>query len=176
MAERVLRYDLDTYHRLGESGFIPKNTELIYGVVVYKMTISPAHSRIVTKLGHILNQLFLEGFVVRQEKPISIQNSEPEPDISIVQGTYDDFGDKHPDTAALVIEVAYSSLEDDLIKADIYASDLIPVYWILDIQNKKTHVFQDPENGKYNIHTIYEPSVPIQIPHTKKEIRLSELM
>jgi Uma2 family endonuclease len=62
---------------------------------------------------------------------------ETEPDISAVEGTYDDFGDKHPATAAFVVEVALSSYEDDLYKANIYAKANIATYWILDIIKSK---------------------------------------
>lgn len=176
MESRLLFYDLKTYHKLGETGMIPRNTELIHGVILRKMTISPIHSKIVTKLGYILNKILPEGFIVRQEKPISIQNSEPEPDISVVRGTYDDFGEEHPETAEHVIEVANSSLEEDMDKAEIYASARIPFYWIVDLKGKKLHVFQNPENGKYNIHSIFEPSFPVKIPHSDKEISLNELL
>lgn len=105
-AERIFRYDLRTYHLMGELGLIPRNTELIYGVVVHKMTISPIHSRTVTKLANNLSRNLPDSFIVRQEKPISINDSEPEPDISVIKGTYDDFGERHPETADLVIEAA----------------------------------------------------------------------
>lgn len=175
-AERILRYDLHTYHRLGELGLIPRNTELIYGVVVHKMTVSPIHSKIVTKLASLLFKNLPDSFIVRQEKPISIKDSEPEPDLSVIKATYDDFGDRHPETAELVIEAAYSSLEDDLDKAFIYAGAGIPVYWIIDINNKKLHIFENPENGKYNIHTILEPNVKTEIPCTSKKISLEEII
>lgn len=97
-AERIFRYDLRTYHLLGELGLIPRNTELIYGVVVHKMTAYPIHSKTVTKLANILSKNLPDSFIVRQEKPISINDSEPEPDISVIKGTYDDFGDRHPET------------------------------------------------------------------------------
>lgn len=175
-AARIFRYDLATYHLLAENGMIPRNTELIYGVIIYKMTISPLHAKVVTKLGHILNRLFSEQFIVRQEKPISIQNSEPEPDISVVRGSYDDFGENHPQTAELVVEIAYSSIEEELHKAAIYASFGVPDYWILDLKEKKFHVLQSPNQGKYSVHTIYESFIAIPIPHSNETISLDRLL
>ena len=176
MAKRILRYDIETYHKLGASGAIPRNTELIHGVIIHKMTISPIHRKIVNKLRNILEKVIPKGFIVLQESPISIKDSEPEPDISIVKGSYDDYGDEHPNTAELVIEVAYSSLEDDLEKANIYASANVTFYWILDIQNKKTHVFHTPKNNQYMVHTVFDSSIKIKIPHIEKEISLSEIL
>ena len=176
IADKLFRYDLGTYHRLGATGILPRNTELIHGVVVNKMTISPKHSKVVTKLGHILAKAFSDQFIVRQEKPITIEDSEPEPDISAVEGSYDDFGDKHPQTAAFVVEVAVSSLEDDLYKADIYATANISTYWILDLQNNKIEVFQKPVNGKYTLRTTHGLEDKLTIPLTNQSISLAEII
>ncbi len=175
-SDRVLRYDLESYHKLGASGVLPRNTELIHGVVVNKMTISPKHRKVVNKLRDILTSVIEERFIVLQESPISIGDSEPEPDISTVAGTYDDFGDKHPETAAFVVEVAFSSFQDDLLKADIYASANISIYWILDLQNNKIEVFQKPVSGKYTLHTTHTLEEKIPLPLTNRTISLAEII
>lgn len=82
------------------------------------MTISPKHSKVVTKLGPILAQAISENRIVRQEKPITIGDSEPETDISAVEGTYNDFGNKHPET-----ELQLSILSDD------FCSFLVDFKW-----------------------------------------------
>ena len=174
--EKAFRYDIETYHKLSATGILPRNTELIHGIVVNKMTISPKHSKVVTKLGHILAQAVSESIIVRQEKPITIGDSEPEPDISAVEGSYDDFGDKHPVTAAFVVEVALSSYEDDLYKANIYAKANIATYWILDLQNNKIEVFQNPVSGKYTLHTTHGLDEKLTIPLTNKSISLAEII
>lgn len=174
--DKSLRYDLESYHRLGASGAIPRNTELIHGVVVNKMTISPKHRKVVNKLRDILTSVIEERFIVLQESPISIGDSEPEPDISTVAGSHDDYSDKHPETAAFVVEVAFSSFEDDLLKADIYASANISIYWILDLQNNKIEVFQKPESGKYTLHTTHSLEEKIPLPLSNKTISLAEIV
>jgi hypothetical protein len=60
--EKAFRYDIETYHKLSATGILPRNTELIHGVVVNKMTISPKHSKVVTKLGPILAQAISEKY------------------------------------------------------------------------------------------------------------------
>ena len=42
--EKAFRYDIETYHKLSATGILPRNTELIHGIVVNKMTISPYFS------------------------------------------------------------------------------------------------------------------------------------
>jgi Uma2 family endonuclease len=175
-SDKGLRYDLESYHKLGASGAIPRNTELIHGVVVNKMTISPKHRKVVNKLRDILTSVIEERFIVLQESPISIGDSEPEPDISMVAGTHDDYSDKHPETAAFVVEVAFSSFEDDLLKADIYASANISIYWILDLQNNKIEAFQKPSSGKYTLHTTHALEEKIPLPLTNRTISLAEII
>ena len=174
--DKALRYDLDSYHKLGATGAIGRNTELIHGVIINKMTISPKHRKVVNKVRDILTSVIEERFIVLQESPISIGDSEPEPDISTIAGTHDDFGDKHPETAAFVVEVAFSSFQDDLLKADIYASANISIYWILDLQNNKIEAFQNPESGKYTLHTTHTLEEKIPLPLTNRSISLAEII
>ena len=84
--KKIFQYDLDTYHKLGTIGILPRNTELIHGIVVRKMTISPKHRKVVNKLRDILSSAIPERFIVLQESPIKIADSEPEPDISLLEG------------------------------------------------------------------------------------------
>src|SRR5438045_901720 len=79
------------YHVLGEAGLIPKNTELLYGFVYKKMSKSPFHSALVRRLVRLLNKACPAGFFVHSEQPITCQDSEPEPDVSVVRGSEDDF-------------------------------------------------------------------------------------
>ena len=174
--KKIFQYDLDTYHKLGTIGILPRNTELIHGIVVRKMTISPKHRKVVNKLRDILSSAIQERFIILQESPIKIADSEPEPDISLLEGNYDDFGDKYPETAAFVVEVAFNSLEDDLYKADIYASANISIYWILDLQNQKILVFENPINGKYTFQKAVGLEEKILIPLTNKLISLAEII
>src|SRR6266550_4613184 len=74
------------YRTLGEAGLIPKNTELLYGFVYTKMSKSPFHSFLVARLLRLLRAIMPPTHLVRSEQPITCQNSEPEPDISVVRG------------------------------------------------------------------------------------------
>lgn len=74
------------------------------------------------------------------------------------------------------MEVAFNSLEDDLYKADIYASANISIYWILDLQNQKILVFENPINGKYTFQKAVGLEEKILIPLTNKLICLAEII
>jgi Uma2 family endonuclease len=73
-------------------------------------------------------------------------DSEPEPDLCVVQGSARDYEGEHPNTAALVLEVADTTLSmDRRVKASLYASAGIPDYWILNLRDRVLEVQRDPE-------------------------------
>src|SRR5271165_5700665 len=86
------------YRALGEAGLIPKNTELLHGLVYTKRSKSPLHSFLVVRLLRLLEAAIAPGRSVRSEQPITCVDSEPEPNVSVVQGTDSDFLADHPRT------------------------------------------------------------------------------
>jgi hypothetical protein len=54
--EMVKRFSLEDYYRMRDQGLLSRHTELIEGVVVDKMTISPKHAFIVTELANWLDE------------------------------------------------------------------------------------------------------------------------
>ena len=56
----------------------------------------------------------------------------------------------HPSTAALVVEVAVSSLPRDLVrKHELYARAAVPEYWVVDVDGRRVVVHQQPHEGGY---------------------------
>ena len=171
--EMVKRFSIEDYYIMRDRGLLSRHTELIDGILVDKMTISPKHNYIVSKFRSWIDSLLLQGMVVRQESPVSIGNSEPEPDISVVAGTLEDYRDVHPKTAEWVIEVAISSLSLDLSKRKIYAEGRIPHYWIIDSENERILVYSEPEGDGYKKERVYSTHDEIPIPLVEgKTVRL----
>jgi Uma2 family endonuclease len=144
---RPYRWTREEYYKIGEIGFFEdKRVELIEGEVIEMSPIYGPHATSVTLAGEVLREIFGKGWVVREEKPLSLDvDSDPEPDIALVEGKARDFKDAHPTTAALVIEVADSSLSYDRTrKASLYAKAGIPDYWILNLQDRQIEVHRRP--------------------------------
>jgi hypothetical protein len=95
------------YHALGEKGLVPKNTELLYGLVYTKRPKSPFACFLIRRLLERLDSATRATHLVSSEQPITCLDSEPEPNISVVRGTNEAFWDEHPHTAELVIEVSH---------------------------------------------------------------------
>ncbi|MCI0703359.1 MAG: Uma2 family endonuclease [Planctomycetia bacterium] len=72
-------------------------------------------------------------------------NTDPMPDIAVVQGPPRAHA-RHPRTALLIIEVADTTLASDTgDKASLYAAAGIQDYWVLDVNDRRLHVFRDPQ-------------------------------
>lgn len=135
----VKRWSRDEYYRLDQQGwFQDQRVELIDGEIVELSPQSFAHARSVHTVFRILDATFGQEYWVRCQLPMTrAQESEPEPDASVVSGTVEDYSD-HPNTAILVVEVSLSTLEfDEITKANLYASMAVPDYWVLDLEHRQ---------------------------------------
>src|SRR5437588_339920 len=110
------RFTVAEYHRLGEIGLLTKRDryELIHGLIVAKPTINPPHASTVSKLTRRLIRMLGDDVVVRAQLPITLSDSEPEPDAVIAAGTEDDYTTTHPGPkeTLLVVEVSDSMLAE----------------------------------------------------------------
>jgi Uma2 family endonuclease len=151
------------YHTLVNEGVISNDVEFLEGVLIEKMPKSPLHEFIITQLVSLLQKHMRPDFFVRKEGPISIQNSEPEPDISIVRGKPSDYRLQHPQTAEFVAEISVSSQSIDFAKAEIYARAKIPVYLIIDAAKNIVYLYTNPENDKYASQVQYHDKFSLGI-------------
>lgn len=139
------------YHRLGEQGaFDGLKVELLEGEIIVMSPMDAAHAFPVQELNRLLVRAVPDHLRVRSQLPIAPDDeSEPEPDFAIVaEGTQRDGSDAT--TALLAIEVANTSLRDDLNrKARIYARAGIPEYWIVDVKKRELIVHRSPAGEKY---------------------------
>ncbi|MDX1959643.1 MAG: Uma2 family endonuclease [Leptospiraceae bacterium] len=141
---------VEAYHALGELGLISKRTELIEGVVIQKMPKSPEHATMVLRLLRYLESVISKSLHIRSEQPITLQRSEPEPDISIIKGSIEDFAKAHPKRAELVIEVSLTTLNEDREMSSIYAEANIPEYWLFNLNNNTVEVYTNPSSNRYS--------------------------
>ena len=95
--------------------------------------IGSAHSAVVTVLQERLMARLAPEFMVRCQQPLACADeSEPEPDLAVVARR--PYRDAHPAAAALVIEVADTSVDYDLgAKAALYAESAVDEYWVIDL-------------------------------------------
>lgn len=137
------------YHRLSADGIVPERTELLQGVIIEQMTKSPLHTFLVQRLAAWLTAAAPPGVFLRKEEPLTLADSEPEPDIAVVEGVPDDYRAAHPMTARLVIEVAIATAGIDRAKAEVYAAAGVADYWIVMPETRTIEVYRDPSPQGY---------------------------
>jgi Uma2 family endonuclease len=167
--ESLLKLSVSQYHCMIAHDILCEDSqiELLEGLLTTKMPKNPPH-RISTKLlRSLLEQIVPEGWYVDSQEPITLSDSEPEPDIAIIRGSTTDYRDRHPNAQdlAMVIEVADSSLERDrTIKQRIYARAGIPIFWILNLGDRTLEVYTQPsDQGIYQDCQVFQESASVAI-------------
>ncbi len=149
----LYRLTVEQYHRMSEGGvFDPDNrVELLDGILVRKMPPNPPHATSVRKTARQLHGVGPDQWIISVQQPITLKESEPEPDVSVVEGPDERYINRHPgphDTL-LVIEVGDSSLlADRRFKGALYAQAKIPIYWIINLVDEVIEVDTSPRGGK----------------------------
>jgi Uma2 family endonuclease len=121
--------------------------ELLEGLLVAKARQSPPRVFARHMTHSALSRLVPDGWFVTMRDPVTTAESEPEPDVMLVRGRLGDYRDRHPGPAEvpLVIEVADVDLALDRgIKGRIYARAAIPIYWIVNLVERRVEVHADP--------------------------------
>jgi Uma2 family endonuclease len=148
------RFSVDEYHRMIESGILGENdrVELVDGWIVEMSPIGPPHATCVALIVSQLREQLPAGWTLRAQSPITLANSEPEPDVVIARGSIRDYGIRHPGSPdiAVIIEVADASLSfDRQQKRERYAVANVAEYWIVNLVNRQVEVHRQPTNGGY---------------------------
>jgi Uma2 family endonuclease len=144
---RVHLWTREDYYKMNDAGlFNGKRVELIEGQVIEMSAMHGPHATALTLAYETLSDVFGKGWVVRIQLPITISGiSEPEPDVAIVAGKARHFKESHPTSAALVVEVADSSIEYDRdFKGSLYAKAGIADYWIINLLQEQVEVYRRP--------------------------------
>ena len=150
-------FTIEDYYRMAETGILRRDdrVELIRGEIIRMAPIGIPHASRVD----ILNVQFVRAVgddaIVRVQNPIRLeaQNSEPEPDISLLRPKRDYYASAHPTPAdvLLVVEVADSSLSYDRnVKIPLYAEAGIPEVWIMALEEVRIERYSGLDDGEYH--------------------------
>ena len=136
------------YDRLAEAEILRSadRIELLGGALIVKEPQASPHITAIRLVQRALIAAFGPGWDVREQAPVALDDdSEPEPDISVVAGDPRDYRDAHPQRPALVVEVALSRLSFDREhKGSLYARAGIVDYWIVNLPDRRVEVYRDP--------------------------------
>ncbi|MBW4676340.1 MAG: Uma2 family endonuclease [Desmonostoc geniculatum HA4340-LM1] len=150
----LAKWTIDEYHRMIAAEILSdRQVELLQGEIIEMSPEGEPHAYRSDEAAEYLANLLGERAKVRAAKPITLpNNSEPEPDIAIVQRLGREYLLHHPypENIFWVIEYANSSLDKDLeIKSKIYAQAGILEYWLVNLRKLHLVVFRDILDGEY---------------------------
>lgn len=138
----------EEYYKLGEIGlFDQRRVELIEGVIFEMSPMGLPHANGIGQVDYALRSVFGKGWWIRIQLPLALgEHSDPEPDLAVVAGDPSHYKTGHPTMAALIVEVADTSLKyDQEDKASLYAKAGIPDYWILNLNQRRLEVRREPK-------------------------------
>jgi Uma2 family endonuclease len=156
MTVTLAKWTIEDYHQMIEFGVLDdKQVELIWGDVVENPTEGPEHAQRNTDGRNRLSDLLGDRVLIRDGKPITLseQNSEPEPDLAVVQILHEtDYREHHPYPKDIFLLVEYSKLtveRDTIVKRKLYAEAGIQDYWVVNLVDRQVIVHRDPVDGNY---------------------------
>src|SRR2546430_1600560 len=83
----VRRFTVEEYHRMIDSGILTKDdrVQLVDGWIIEMPPIGPGHFSATALVEATLRNCLPDGWIVRAQGPITLENSEPEPDVAVVE-------------------------------------------------------------------------------------------
>ncbi len=148
-SELIVQLSIGQYHQMIRTGILSEDDpiELLDGWLVYKMPKNRPHIIATRHARDLIERHLPPGWYVDSQEPITLETSEPEPDVCVVRGAPDDYPDRHPrpEDIALWVEVSDTSLDRDRgFKKRLYAQAGIPIYWIVNLQDRQVEMYTQP--------------------------------
>ncbi len=167
VAVQTRRFTVSEYHRMSELGILvpAERTELVNGQIITMAAKGTGHTSATARTKTLFEIRLANRVIIHVQDPIHLSDdSEPEPDIVLAVQDPLAYSTHHPTAAEvlLVIEIADSSLKYDLeIKPPMYSKAGISEYWVLDVVERKLHVFRHPGELEYQRQTILAETLEI---------------
>jgi Uma2 family endonuclease len=165
----VRRFTVAEYRSMVESGALEEDDriELLQGWIVPKMVHNPPHDWTVMQVHDVIKPLLPDAWLMRVQCAINTGDSEPEPDDVIALGPNDRYLHRHPrgGDIGLLVDVADSSLARDRDKAEVYAAEGVPVYWIINLNERQIEVHRDPDPaaGEYRHREVFPAGTQVTV-------------
>lgn len=145
----MFRLSVPQYHEMIEHGILTTEdpVELLEGYLVTKMSKIPRHNLVTQRTRVTIERALPAGWFLNVQEPITLEDSEPEPDISVIRGDRERFREHHPKARdiGMLIETADTSLRRDRgSKKRIYAAAQVPIYWIINLLDDKIEAYSHP--------------------------------
>jgi Uma2 family endonuclease len=153
--------------------------ELIDGEIIDVAPMGHRHAAVVDYLAKLLLDGVAERAIVRQQLPVRLgRDSEPLPDVAVVDPRDGRYFDGHPTVAdiVLVVEVSSTTLEfDRRVKLPMYARHGVVEVWIVDVRGEQVHTYGAPKDGAFTTAATVPLATRMPLATLGVEIDLSPL-
>ncbi|WP_299492073.1 Uma2 family endonuclease [Acaryochloris sp. IP29b_bin.137] len=173
----LTKWSVADYQHMRDFGILDhRRCELINGEI-WDMTPEGEFHRFVNHRGvNYLREMVKGKAEVFEAHPITLAESEPEPDIAIVHRPDTRYLQHHPypEDIYWLVEVADTTLAYDLdTKRKPYGEVGIAEYWVIDVAGKQMTVFRDLRNGDYAMQNTLSDGIvyPVDFPDVSVEVR-----
>ena len=174
----LAKWTIDEYHSMIEARLLDnRQVELLKGKIVEMSPEGEAHAYFSSEAENYLRILLGDRATIRSAKPITLlDDSEPEPDVAIVQKLGREYLQHHPyhENILWLIEYSNTSLEKDLnVKTKVYAEAGIQEYWVVNLPKRQLIVFREPQDSEYATKfTTSEGAIyPVTFPNLAVEVK-----
>ena len=176
----LAKWTLQDYHRMIETGILcDRQVQLIDGEIIEMAPEKPLHRFTNHNTAQYLRQLLAQKAEIFEAHPITLSNSEPEPDVAIVSLPNTKYITRHPNSSDIywLIEISDTTLNYDLTtKKQLYAKESIAEYWVIDLPNKALKVFRQPINNNYSVELELNSGIISPLSFTDIVIEIEQLL
>lgn len=148
------KWSIEAWHELVQTGILDGlPVQLLNGKIIQMSPEGVEHFYTNDSVANYLRELLQGKAKVFESHPVTLSNSEPETDISIVRLPATIYRNHlpYPEDIYWLVEISKKTLKADREqKSIIYAEANIPEYWIIDLVNKKLIVYTKPSNNCYS--------------------------
>ena len=180
MTLATYKWSIEEWHELVDSGLLEgKSVEFLEGEIVKVSPEGVEHRYTNSSLVKYLRTIFDNLAEIQESHPITLDNSEPEPDVAIVRLPETIYKDRHPYSQDIywLIEISNRTLKTDLNQKKItYARNGIPEYWVIDLVNKKLIIHTQVQNNGYGQITEYTAGTVSPLAFPNVAIALDRLL
>jgi Uma2 family endonuclease len=177
------KFTVEEYEKMSVQGIIKpdEKVELIRGEIIKMSPMGTRHAACIYRLTQLFSRKFADLILLGVQNPIRLNdNSQPEPDLSLLIPRSDFYVSAHPqpEDIYLIIEVSDSTLDYDRnSKIPLYAEANIKEVWLVNLQEECLEVYRYPVNGIYQSIQKYEGEESIFVESFPEiELTLGEIL
>ncbi|MEM7594704.1 MAG: Uma2 family endonuclease [Cyanobacteria bacterium P01_A01_bin.83] len=180
MTVSTYKWSIEEWHELVNLGLLEgKPVEFLEGEIIEMSPEGVEHSYTNRSVVKYLRRLFEGKAEVIQAQPITLDNSEPEPDITVARLPETIYRHHHPypQDIYFLVEISKRTLKKDLEQKIItYARNSIPEYWVIDLVNKKLITHTQVQDHKYSQVAEYRTGTVSTLAFPDIEVALDQLL